>query len=371
MSRRSFSWGTSLFLKWQTVASGFGGGLFVLVLIAICVVDLFRARASLAQDAAIAPEQVLDRIQYRNSPQDAVRTIYGIVVDVQAKHIEVQNPAGGSRRLPRAEIVSVQLLNQALLAKADQAAAAGKFVEARQGFESVVRTNVPHWMKRYAAARHVQCLRVLEQWRLALSVYVNLVKDDPEQTLIEVLPVVWTSPKVDALLEDQINAWLKSEIESERLVGASLGLLHPPTSASCQTVLNGFIPANDEGKEMSAMEAIARAQLWRLPQNRSLDDLQSMHSELERFPQDAKAGPLLVLGKLWKGAGKPEVAADAFLQIAALYPEQHDLVLLGLEAAYYTLRDLDQNEAKRVGQWLVHRHPTAAQTVDIRKELGL
>lgn len=316
-------------------------------------------------------EQVLDRILYRPSPQDGVRTLYGVVVDVQAKHVELKTPAGGSRRIPRAEIVSMQLLSQPQLAAADQAAAEGKFEAARQAFESVVRTDVPHWMKRYAAARHVQCLRVLEQPRAAMSVYVNLLKDDPAQTLIEVLPVVWTSPRVDALLEEQINTWLKSEHESERLVAASMGLLHPPTSAACQSVFSAYVPATDDGKEIGEIEAIARAQLWRLPQNRSLDDLRLMQAQLERFPGESKAGPLLVLGKLWKSAGKPEAAADAFLRIAALYPEQHDLVLLGLEAAYYTLRDLDQNDAKRVGQWLVHRHPEAAQTVDIRKELGL
>jgi hypothetical protein len=58
------------------------------------------------------------------------------------------------------------------------------------------------------------------------------------------------------------------------------------------------------------------------------------------------------------------------LQVATLYPEQHDLVLLGLEAAYTTLRTLDPAEATRVGQWLVQLHPESGQADEIQRELG-
>ncbi|MDP1561160.1 MAG: hypothetical protein Q8M16_07165 [Pirellulaceae bacterium] len=319
----------------------------------------------------LAQEQNWDRVEYRESHQDPVQTLQGIVVELQANQLELKSPNGGMRRIPRSKIVSVQLLNQPSLAKADQQAAAGKFEEARQGFEAVVRANVPHWMKRHAAARRIQCLRVLQQHRMAVADFVNLANDDPKQIPFEALPLVWTSPKVDALMEEQIKAWLASQNEWERLTGASLGLLHPPTSANSQAVLEAYAPLESSLTEFRPLEAIATAQLWRRPQSRSPQQLKQMQAQLDAFPAEVKAGALLVMGKLWKNSAEPKLAADAFLQLAALYPNQHDLVLLGLEAAYYTLRDMDRDDAARVGEWLIARHPNAAQTDEIRKELGL
>jgi hypothetical protein len=316
-------------------------------------------------------EQALDRVEYRESRQDQVRSLYGVVVELQAKHLELKLLSGGTRRIPRGEIVSVQLLNQAPLATANQMAMDGKFEDARRGFEAIVRANVPHWMKRYAAARRIQCLQVLHQHRLAIADFVNLAKDDPDQVPFEAMPLAWTSPLVDVLLEEQIKAWLASQNEWERLHGASLGLMHPPTSEASLKVFEAYATPGDSRTEFSPLEAIATAQLWRLPQNRSPQTLKLMQAQLDRFPAEVKAGPLLVMGKLWKNSGEPKLAADAFLQLATLYPEQHELVLLGLEAAYYTLRSLDRDDATRVGEWLVARHPNAPQTDEIRKELGL
>jgi tetratricopeptide (TPR) repeat protein len=344
--------------------------LFALLLVPL--VGFVAATLGHAQSSSgTAEEPALDRVQFRPTPQDGTRTLDGMVVDLQAKHVELKLPSGSTRRIPRAEIVSVKLLNQPSIAKAERAAADGKFADARDEFAAVVRMDVPHWMKRHAAARRIQSLRVLQQHRLALADFVNLAKDDPEQILVDVVPVVWTSPLVDSLMDEQIKAWLVSDSEWERLVGASLGLMHPATTSASQQVFAEYVKSEDSAKEFGALESIARAQLWRLPQNRSPEELRLLQTQLAAFPVEARAGALLVLGKLWKAAGKPDLAADSFLQIAVLYPEQHDLVLLGLEAAYYTLRELDREEAARVGQWLVQRHPSAAQTDEIRKELGL
>lgn len=339
---------------------------------AIGPILILSSQTGIAQEPSpTTAEPTWDRVQYRESSHDHVKTVLGLVVELQAKHLELKVPSGTVRRIPRAEIVSIELLNQTTLAKANELAASGKFEEARQGFELVVRGNVPHWMKRYAAARRIQCLRALQQHRAAVADFVNLAKDDPKQIPFEALPVVWTSPVIDTLMEEQVNAWLASDNEWERLSGASLGLLHPPTAAASQKVLEAFAPSGDAPSALGPLPAIATAQLWRLPQNRSVQQLQQMQTQLNVFPDEAKAGPLLVMGKLWKNAGEAKLAADSFLQLAELYPDQHDLVLLGLEAAYYTLRDVDRDDAARVGELLVTRHPDAAQTDEIRKELGL
>ncbi len=152
------------------------------------------------------------------------------------------------------------------------------------------------------------------------------------------------------------------------MVAASWGLLHPPTSAASQKVLASL--ADDRGAGSESVQAIATSQLWRLPRKWSPSEIEALQKNLDQFPDEVKAGPLLLMGKIRKNAGQTAEAIDCFLQIATLYPEQHDLVLLALEAAYLALRDLDPSEATDVGQWLVRQFPQSPQADEILRQVG-
>jgi len=120
----------------------------------------------------------------------------------------------------------------------------------------------------------------------------------------------------------------------------------------------------------SPIALLAEAQLWRVPQRYTVEQLQTLQAKVDSWPPELRAGPLYLLGRAWKNAGQLNLSTDAMLQVATLYPEQHDLVLLGLEAAYTNLRSVEMTEAQRVGQWLVQRHPDSGQAREIRGELG-
>ncbi len=326
------------------------------------------AAAILLQNPPDAPTVEWDRVQYRPVATEGVRTLNGTVTDLQSRHLELKLPSGSTRRINRQEIVAVQLLHHRPIAEADQAASAGKFNQAAKAYEVVMGQPVPLWLKRYAAARRVQCLRVLQQHRQALAGFVLLANHDPEQVPFEAVPVVWNSLQVDRLLESDIQKWLTSEDRWERLVAASWGLLHPPTSNASRQVMASF--AEDQGPGSHSVQAIATAQLWRLTGNWSPPQIEALQKELDQFPNEVKAGPLLLLGKIRKNAGQTAEATDCFLQIATLYPEQHDLVLLALEAAYLSLRDLDPSESSDVGQWLVRQFPKSPQADEILRQVG-
>lgn len=340
-------------------------------------------------------ERVWDRIEFRQSAAEGVRTLSGIVRDVQPGFVELELPSGGRRRLDRADVLSIQLMQQKELVAADAWAAQGQFERAKQAFESVVKLDVPHWLRRHAATRRLQCLRALQQYRAAVADFGTLVQDDPTRVPWEAAPLVWTGVPVDALLQEQIEQWLQSPRPWEQLAAASLGLQHPATAAASQKVLESLAAAagatqsnpsggaagtavgsRPSGNQVGAspfpneVAFLAEAQLWRVPQRYSVEQLQELQNKVESWPTALRAGPLYLLGKSWKNAGQLNLAADAMLQVATLYPEQHDLVLLGLEAAYTTLRTLDPAEATRVGQWLVQLHPESGQADEIQRELG-
>jgi tetratricopeptide (TPR) repeat protein len=317
------------------------------------------------------PEPVWDVVQFRPTPADSLRSLQGEVVDLTARVLELKLPSGSNRRISRAEIVGVKLLKHERLAEAERQAVAGDFAAARQTYEEVLRGDAPHWMKRFAAARRIQMLRVLGQYPAAVPLFVALAEDDPAQVPYEALPVVWSGLTVDALLEQRVKQWLTSGNDWERLAGASLGLLHAPTAGDSRQVLEALAARSRGTDPRDPLAAVAEAQLWRGPRSWTPEQVDSLQATLEQFPPEIKAGPWLVLGKLRKNVGQSERAADAFLQIAAVYPEQHDLVLLGLESAYFTLKELDPDDALRVGRWLVQQYPESPQAAAIKKQVGL
>lgn len=342
-------------------------------------------------------ELVWDRVELRDSAGEGRRTLSGMVRDVQSSGVEIELPSGGRRRIAREEILSVQLLRQPELVAAEASAGKGEFERARQEFEAVLSADVPRWLKRHAAARRLQCLRALQQYRLAVADFGTLAQDDLTQVPWEAAPIVWTGVSVDALMQEQIEQWLQSPRVWEQLAAASLGLQHPPTAAASQRVLEGLVraaagesggpvagagvvgsPANLEAGAaprvadvQRAAGWLAEAQLWRIPRGYSVEQLQVLQARADAGPVELGAGPQCLLGRLWKNAGQANRAIDASLQVATRYPEQHDLVLLGLETAYTTLRGVDPAEASRVGQWLVQLQPNSGQADEIRRELGL
>lgn len=340
-------------------------------------------------------ERVWDRIEFRQSAAEGVRTLSGTVRDVQPGFVEMELPSGGRRRLDRADVLSIQLMQPKELVAAETWAAQGQFERAKQTFESVIKLEVPHWLRRHAATRRLQCLRALQQYRAAVADFGTLVQDDPKHIPWGAAPLVWTGVPVDALLQEQIEQWLASPRPWEQLAAASLGLQHPPTAAASQKVLESLAAgagatrpnrggeeagtsvgsrANenpiDFGSAPNEVALLAEAQLWRVPQRFTVEQLQELQNRVESWPTELRAGALYLLGKSWKNAGQLNLAADAMLQVATRYPEQHDLVLLGLEAAYTTLRTLDPAEATRVGEWLVQLHPESGQADEIQRELG-
>jgi len=340
-------------------------------------------------------EPLWDRIEFRSSATDGVRTLSGIVRDIQPGFVEMEVPSGGRRRINQADVLAMHLLRQKELVAAENWASRGEFERAKQAFEGVVKLDVPRWLRRHAATRRLQCLRALQQYRAAVADFGALVQDDPTRIPWEAAPIVWTGLTVDALLQEQIEQWLRSPRAWEQLAAASLGLQHPPTAAASQKVLAALAASNEStsppanptelgaagGSQakparaggdagQSPIALLAEAQLWRVPQRYTVEQLQTLQAKVDSWPPELRAGPLYLLGRAWKNAGQLNLSTDAMLQVATLYPEQHDLVLLGLEAAYTNLRSVEMTEAQRVGQWLVQRHPDSGQAREIRGELG-
>lgn len=306
-----------------------------------------------------------DRVVVRSDPSEGTTTVFGKVLDLQPRFLELELPSGTKRRVNRSEIVSVHLLHDAEIARANRMAQEGKIAEAGERFEGVIRSDRPHWLKRYAATRRIQCLRYTEQYRSAVAGFLGLVQDDPENIPWEAVPLAWSPVKVDRLQEEQIRQWLASESVWERMAGASLGLLHGPTMRESRQVLDTIAQASNVPKELSPLAHLANAQLWRLPADRSETQLTQLRQEILSWPAECRAGPWWILGNLYKQKQADDQAADAFLKVATVYQEQHDLVLLGLDAAYRTLQKSSQRESASIAVWMRRQFPNAPQTADL------
>jgi len=308
-------------------------------------------------------ERALDRVQFRSSPTDGLRTLRGVVVGITPRVVELQLASGSVRRISRGEVVSMQLLHHAGVAEADSLAAEGRFASAVEGFREVLRQDLPHWLKRYAAARRLQCLAALGQYRQAGLGFLALAEDDPSQIPWEVIPLIWTGTSMTDPSEDQVRQWLEGRSPIEGLLGASHGLTHPNTTRQSQAVLESLQNSGD-----SALAALAAAQLWRLQREPNEKWVSEAERKVAEFPAAVRAGPWLLLGRMSRQAGLGVQAADYFLQIPTLFPQQHDLVLLGLEGGYRTLMSEDPVEAEAIADWLLEQFPESAQADEIRSQ---
>lgn len=320
----------------------------------VCVANGFSYAS--VQDAPSAQTQYWDVLEYRVDSSGAKKSVLGVVADLNQKQIEIQLESGVLRKLQRDQVISLRLEHDRLLAQADSMADVGQFESAVEAYLPIIQSQKPLWLRRYAAARRIQSQMAAGQNRQACVAFLTLAKSDPQQVPWEAVPAIWTSVVSSELLDQQTGIWLKSDNAWENFLGASYGLQNPKFSAASQTVMQKLA----QNQEV-ALRDLAIAQLWRLesqPTEAALDKMQKKLGEMERT---IRAGPLLVLARQYRLARQDRKAVLHFLEVSTSYPQQHALVLLGLDGAYLTLTSLDDPQSSIVGQWLTDRFPNSAQ----------
>gem|GEM_PF-1935584 len=307
--------------------------------------------------------QYWDVVEYRVDSSGLKKSILGVVADLNQRQLELQLESGVLRKLERAQVISVRLEHDRVLAEADGLANVGQFEKAIAVYQPIIQSKKSLWLRRYAAAGRVQAQMALGQYRQACLSFLTLAKSDPQQVPWDAAPLIWTSVLSSELLDQQTVIWLKSDDVLENLFGASYGLQNPKFSAASQAVLEK-LSQTQEG----FVQDLVIAQLWRLenqPTQASLDKMQAKLGEMDR---EIRAGPLLVLARQCRLARQDRKAVLLFLEVSTSYPQQHSLVLLGLDGAYLTLNSLNDPQSAIVSQWLRDRFPDSARADSARAD---
>lgn len=311
-----------------------------------------------AQEPASNPQY--DVVEFRRDAASPKQILAGIIQSVDQQHVQIDLGTNGTRRVPREQVLKLELNSRPELVAARQLAQRGQFQRAADAWQEIARNQREPWLRQHAQIQCCHCQTASGQNLSALSTFAALVRDAPESPPWQAAPLNWTTSRPDPILEKQIAPWLEDANPIRQLLAGSLMLTVPAQTQRAQLALKQLTQHQDPD-----IAGLATAQLWRTQTTASAADLAQRESAIENLPGDLQAGPRLVLGRLMKSANDDRAAVVQFLKVATLYPEQHALVLLGLDQAYLTLKGLGDPQAETVGQWLKQRFPDSSAAMAV------
>lgn len=315
-----------------------------------------------ATSAQQIPDDQLDIVEFRRDTVSPRQTLAGIVTEMDERSLKIDLGSNGQRSVPRDQILKVGLNSQPAVVQATQLAQHGKFTEAVDAWDKVIKGRHAEWLKHHAGVQKCFCEQAAGQNLAALTTFLQLIGRGSSEPFLawEAAPLVWGRGRANPILDQQFPTWINQGRPVEKLLAASYGLQLPQHAAAARKAMHELTGAPDRN-----IAALANAQLWRLETQVSDTRLAEIEKQLQSIPVRLQSGPLLVVGRLKKMANQPRAAVADFLRIATLYPQQHHLVLLGLDQAYLTLNGLEDPQAVLVGRWLKQRFPDSNQAVAI------
>lgn len=200
----------------------------------------------------------------------------------------------------------------------------------------------------------------------AVQQFLLILARDPETRFMEFAPLAWDSGLVDAPFAALAKQCLASPKPNIQLLGASW-LVGTAERAAALEVLGKL--KQDIRPEIAHL---ASAQLWRgeVPRaNRSQVD--GWMRQIERMPQELRAGPLLVSGMAYARLQEIDRALLALMELPILHADDYRLAATGLfRAAALLAGQGDSAAARRLWSEVNQSYPGTRWAADAETQLG-
>jgi len=314
--------------------------------------------------------QRVDQVRYKNPEDGMVATVSGRIRRMSAAQIEIVSEEKKNKRIPWNFVLSYQVHSSAGFRKGKQLAAAGNYLEAKKEFTRVENSGQsPPWLKRLAGIRKIQCLQVSNQESSAMTAFISLSAKHPKWIPWDGIPLCWeVDPIQSKRVAGKVRDWLdepKNPIKV--LVAASYGLNIPGSRETSIILLKKLKNSRSQLGSQAVAADLAGIQLMRIGGQFSEKEKAKFEALVAKLPFEARAGPMIFLGKKLKRVGKKKEACVVWLKVSSQYPDNHYLSLLGLNNAFYTLQSSGDPQAITVGRWLKRRFPDSIQARSLPK----
>ncbi|MCA9155620.1 MAG: hypothetical protein KDA38_12565 [Planctomycetales bacterium] len=320
-------------LVWLTNA---GSGLVAIVL------TLLFSGFAMAEDVAIV----------RSPTGDATVRLTGEILEFRGDGL-VMRRLGREDRIAADRVVEIQGDWSEPHRAADRLRASSDFAAASERYSAALRTESRGWVQRRLLADLAVCYANTGQVALAADAVLRLTADDAATPYLYAMPLNWQTTQPDAALAAQARNWLRDGgSESARLLGASW-LLATQDRAAALAALNTLTASDD-----ARVALLAEAQVWRTQLVQiTAEQAASWREQLDRLPEDLRAGPTFVVGQAFARLEQSETAALLLMRVPILHADQADLAAACLTLAARQLENLGQSkDAARLYREVIAKH---------------
>jgi hypothetical protein len=297
-----------------------------------------------------------DRVSY--TPEGAAKplTIIGQIEDLTGRELVFRPTTGSVQRISADAVEHVETAYEPAHLQGLREFQQGETAAAKVSLRAALDRETRAWVDREILALLVQCEQRNGNLPGALTLFNEIVRQDPATRHWGIAPLVWFPQSVSESLRMEMRNWLQSNDGAERLLAASLLLLDPASGQSAERELNAL--SRDVNPVLAAL---SRAQVWRLDlARRQVSDLAlaSWREQVDRLRKELRSGPQYLLARGYEVRGDLRRSAAEMLWVAYIYPDNEPLAARALEEGAESLQRTGLSaEATVLSQELVLRYP--------------
>jgi tetratricopeptide (TPR) repeat protein len=268
--------------------------------------------------------QAQDKVILQRSSYLARVTVSGVVENYTGTEISIRTENGEPvKTFPAADVVEIQTVQVESHTRGLQLLAEGDVEQALRELEVAVKKEPRTWVRREILAALVRAGLRRGDYVGAGTRFLAMIKSDPTTRQFRVIPLVWAPETIARETRSEALAWMQGKVEAGRLMGASLLYDDRVEGKEARSVLKELSSNTDDRvRVLAQMQARREESLAGSPGRLQTAQWQQ---RIDEMPEDLRAGPYYLLGRVYAGRHDYELAAATLLWLPLV--DDHDFRL--------------------------------------------
>ncbi|MGE5193830.1 MAG: tetratricopeptide repeat protein [Deltaproteobacteria bacterium] len=286
------------------------------------VVALLLAAATLL--FMTSATQAQDKVILQRSSYSARVTVSGIVENYTGTEISIRTDNDEPPKIfPSADVVEIQTSQTESHTRGLKLLAEGNVEQAIRELDVAVKKEPRTWVRREILAALVRGGLRRGDYLGAGIRFLALVKSDPTTRQFRVIPLVWAPETISREARSEALEWMHGKAEVARLIGASLLYDDRDEGKEARRVLKELSSSTDDRvRVLAQMQARRDEALAGTPGRLQTAQWQQ---RIDDMPEDLRAGPYFLLGRIYAARHDYELAAATLLWLPLV--DDHDFRL--------------------------------------------
>ncbi len=268
--------------------------------------------------------QAQDKVILQRSSYSARVTVSGVVEDYTGTEISIRTDNDEPPKVfPSADVVEIQTSQTDSHTRGLKLLAEGNAEQAIRELEVAVKKEPRAWVRREILSALVRAGLRRGDYAAAGTRFLALIRSDPTTRHFRVIPLVWAPGTISRDARGEALAWMHGKVDAGRLIGASLLYDDRDEGKEARSVLKELSSSTDDRVRVLAQMQARREEALAGTAGR-LQTAQ-WQQRIDEMPEDLRAGPYYLLGRVYAARHDFELAAATLLWLPLV--DDHDVRL--------------------------------------------